>query len=163
MSSAEAPSFLFHLFDTDLFCTTGDVCNFTLGLGSIKGTTSAGPARFTVEVICLLCDSLYRPCSDCEFSISPSSFKANFADLHSCCSGGGGGGRLTLAQLFVPLPFRRRQLTLPLLSPAGLVDGVAKNSLQPTARLVYFLIHAHLLLANSPCTSFFSVVDVVYN
>lgn len=59
-----------HLKRQALVC---DVCDRTIGAGSISSLTQGQPPAFTVEVICNGCADKYKPCSDC----------------------GGGGGRLT--------------------------------------------------------------------
>ncbi|ORY73869.1 hypothetical protein BCR35DRAFT_306984 [Leucosporidium creatinivorum] len=45
---------------------TCDVCARIVSVGSVSATTPTGPAKFTVEIICTRCDSLYQPCSDCD-------------------------------------------------------------------------------------------------
>jgi len=69
---------------------TCDVCDRTIGAGSISSLTQGPPPAFTVEVICNACADKYKPCSDC----------------------GGGGGRLT------PGRWRCKGASSPSLSPS---------------------------------------------
>lgn len=66
---------------TERFLFAGDVCAKIVGVGSVSATTPTGPAKFTVEIICTRCDSLYQPCSDCESCsrVSPSDFLGDSA------------------------------------------------------------------------------------
>ncbi|GAA5847988.1 hypothetical protein JCM9279_003519 [Rhodotorula babjevae] len=109
---------------------TCDVCDRTIGAGSISSLTQGPPPAFTVEVICNACADKYKPCSDC----------------------GGGGGRLTpgrwrCKELF---PAGRRTCTLsharnPPLSDIDYdvlriteIDPHKLQALEARCRLVYF-------------------------
>ncbi|GAA5944677.1 hypothetical protein JCM3775_007572 [Rhodotorula graminis] len=109
---------------------TCDVCDRTIGAGSITSLTEGPPPAFTVEVICNACAEKYKPCSDC----------------------GGGGGRLTpgrwrCKELF---PAGRRTCTLsharnPPLSDIDYdvlriteIDPHKLHALEARCRLVYF-------------------------
>ncbi|GAA6054038.1 hypothetical protein JCM3770_001333 [Rhodotorula araucariae] len=116
-----------HLKRQALVC---DVCDRTIGAGSISSLTQGAPPAFTVEVICNNCADKYKPCSDC----------------------GGGGGRLTpgrwrCKELF---PAGRRTCTLsharnPPLSDIDYdvlrvteIDPRKFEALEARCRLVYF-------------------------
>ncbi|BGP41941.1 hypothetical protein JCM10449v2_005938 [Rhodotorula kratochvilovae] len=116
-----------HLKRQALVC---DVCDRTIGAGSISSLTQGAPPAFTVEVICNGCADKYKPCSDC----------------------GGGGGRLTpgrwrCKELF---PAGRRTCTLsharnPPLNDIDYdvlrvteIDPRKLEALEARCRLVYF-------------------------